>query len=262
MSNFWVAVIAIWVMVWISDLFTSVYLHRAMTHKGIRLHPFPAWVMKLWLWLLIGQVVRNWVAVHRKHHKYPDKPGDPHSPNLLGLWPVLFFNVVYYAKTLAEDKEILEKYAPDVPRRKSDVIFDNFWFGYAAGLILFIIGFGFWLGFSWMTPLYALIAYLAHLIIYFMTLSIINGVCHKVGYQNFHEEDNLATNMPLFGVLVAGEVWHNNHHHDPFSPKIGYRWWEIDPGWILIKMLMWCSLAKQSYMTIKEQEIAKTAKTL
>lgn len=258
MSPFWITAIALLVFVGISDLFTSVYLHRGKTHRSVRFHPVPENAMRLWLWLLIGQVVKNWVAVHRKHHKFPDKLGDPHSPYLLGFWTVWFLNVVLYAKALAEDSEIIQRYAPDIPSNK---ILDNYWLGYGSGLILFAIGFGLWLGFSWWTPLFAFLAYSTHLLIYFMTLSVVNGVCHKFGYQNFHEKDNRATNFPWFFFLIAGEVWHNNHHHDPFSPKIGYRWWEIDLGWILIKTLIFFGLAWQDYMTINEKEAAAASES-
>lgn len=63
---------------------TSIYLHRALAHRALVVHPWADVVFRGLLWLTTGQRRQGWVAVHRKHHTFTDRPGDPHSPRLLG----------------------------------------------------------------------------------------------------------------------------------------------------------------------------------
>jgi stearoyl-CoA desaturase (delta-9 desaturase) len=74
-------------------LATSIYLHRALAHRSLRVHPIADTLFRTLLWLTTGQRRQQWVAVHRKHHHFTDRDGDPHSPRLLGLWRVQLFNV-------------------------------------------------------------------------------------------------------------------------------------------------------------------------
>jgi stearoyl-CoA desaturase (delta-9 desaturase) len=67
---------------------TSIYLHRALAHRSLAVHSIADVVFRTILWLTTGQRRQEWVAVHRKHHAFTDRPGDPHSPRLLGLWHV------------------------------------------------------------------------------------------------------------------------------------------------------------------------------
>jgi Fatty-acid desaturase len=95
-----------------SVFFTTMYLHRSLTHRGVEYHPAIAFLMHLELMLFTGISPREWVAVHRKHHHFSDQEGDPHSPRLLGLWKVLFGNVLYYRRT-SKAAGVVEKYTPD-----------------------------------------------------------------------------------------------------------------------------------------------------
>ena len=72
---------------------TSIYLHRAPAHRSISLHPYGDLAFRIALWLTTGHSRQQCVAVHRKHHTFTDREGDPHSPRLLGFWRVQLFNV-------------------------------------------------------------------------------------------------------------------------------------------------------------------------
>ena len=59
---------------------TTIYLHRCATHRAVILHPAIAWLFRFALWVTTGLTRKEWVAVHRKHHAFTDRDGDPHSP--------------------------------------------------------------------------------------------------------------------------------------------------------------------------------------
>ncbi len=225
----WTALITLAILQ-VSVFFTTIYLHRAKTHRGLTLHPAVGFVMHLELSLFTGVVPREWAAVHRKHHHFSDVEGDPHSPYLRGMWTVLFGNYFMYKKT-ANDPAVVRKYTPDW---KPDVLdkLPGMHLAWLGGAAIFVAMFGIWQG---------LAAWVAHAVLYVLLNSSINSVCHMVGYRNF---DNTATNLQWIALLTAGEGLHNNHHEFPTSARMALRRWEIDPAWFLIRLLEKFGLAK------------------
>jgi len=214
----------------VSVLCTTIYLHRTLTHRGLEVHPALAFAMHLWLMMFTGITPRQWVAVHRKHHQFSDKEGDPHSPRLYGMWNVLFLNVVYYRRTAA-DQEVLRKYTPDYQSTLIDWIPAQ-GYGVFAGWAIFVwlFGWGWGSGAFW----FQAIAYI------FLNASI-NSICHMVGYRNF---DNLATNVQWIALLTGGEGLHNNHHEHPTSARFAMRGREFDPAWPVISLFRALGLAR------------------
>ena len=98
----------------LAGLITTVYLHRVLAHKAIRLHPALTMFMRIGTWMFTIVSPREWVAVHRKHHNFSDVEGDPHSPHIEGYWKIMIANVYYY-KREARNDDTLEKYAADLP---------------------------------------------------------------------------------------------------------------------------------------------------
>jgi stearoyl-CoA desaturase (delta-9 desaturase) len=43
-------------------------------------------------------------------------------------------------------------------------------------------------------------------------------------------------------LITLGEGWHNNHHHYQSSTRQGFRWWEIDVSYYVLKAMSWCRL--------------------
>lgn len=222
---------------------TTIYLHRAATHRAIVLDPAVAWLFRFSIWLTTGIVPAEWVAVHRKHHVFTDEEGDPHSPVLEGFWKVQWGNVFYYIREL-KDPSTVAKYARDI---KNDA-WDRWLFNRGSiGPILGTIALCLVLGLGW-----GLFAAGLHAFLYvFVLSSSINGLCHHVGYKNF---PNTATNIRLIAWLTGGEGLHNNHHGFPRSPKFSFRCGEVDPAWPIIKLLTVLKLAKP-YKTIDEAQL-------
>src|SRR3989338_6316445 len=98
----------------ITTAFISLYLHRSMAHRSITIRPFPAALMRTWLWLFTGMDTKEWTACHRKHHAYVDQYGDPHSPVIEGFLQIFMFGVFYYQKAIS-DKAMVEQYGKGTP---------------------------------------------------------------------------------------------------------------------------------------------------
>jgi stearoyl-CoA desaturase (Delta-9 desaturase) len=228
----WMVIIT-FVILQMSVLFTTIYLHRTLAHKGLELNPAVSTFMHIHLALFTGIIPREWVAVHRKHHHYSDKEGDPHSPYLYGMWKVLFGNFWYYRRE-AHNMKTLLKYTQDYKPTLVDHVVPKFLLSYTVlgGLAIFMLMFGWLWGFA---------AWLFHVVAYILLNSSINSICHMIGYRNYN---NLATNVQWIALLTGGEGLHNNHHQYPASARLAMRAREFDPAWPLIRVLETLRLAK------------------
>lgn len=239
MHYFWMFIITAAILQ-MSVFFTTIYLHRCITHRGLDLHPIVRGFMHLELALFTGIMPREWAAVHRKHHHFSDKEGDPHSPYIYGLWTVLFGNYFFYQKEV-KNSATIRKYTPDYKPNWVDRI-PFIRFGVYGGLAIFMALFGWKWGIA---------AWVFHIVLYVFLNSMINSLCHMIGYRNY---DNLATNLKWVAWLTGGEGLHNNHHEYPSSARFSMRSHEFDPAWVLIRILESVGLAK-----IRPEPIAKAA---
>ena len=216
----------------IATFSTSIYLHRTLAHRALSLHPIVELLFRAALWLVTGQVRQQWVAVHRKHHTFTDREGDPHSPLLLGLWKVQLGNVYYYVQE-ARNPQTVAKFAPDLAGdRWERLLFSWGWTGLGLGVVLVSLTIGWWQG---------VVAMLGHALLFvFGTGPLINGLGHWMGAQNF---ENTAYNSRVLAWLTGGESLHNNHHAFPRSPKFSLRRSELDPSWLAIRLLAALRLA-------------------
>lgn len=207
---------------------TSVYLHRGLAHRSLRLHPCADVLFRFALWISTGQNRREWVAVHRKHHAYTDREGDPHSPLVHGFWKIQLGNVYYYIRE-ARNPETLARWAKDIQEDWWDrVLLKHGLLGVVVGVAIACLVFG---------PVWGLIVASTHAILYvFVVAPAINGLGHWWGQRHFRE--NAATNIRLLACLTGGESLHNNHHAYPSSPKFSMARFEFDPSWCVIRLLV------------------------
>ncbi|MGH9131414.1 MAG: fatty acid desaturase [Acidimicrobiales bacterium] len=224
---------------------TTVYLHRALSHRAITIKPWLAVVIRAMIWISLGIKPRQWVAVHRKHHAFTDVEGDPHSPILEGFATVQFANVVLY-KRVAKDNATVARYARDLPPDRLDrLFFDHAYPGLAIGVAALYLILG-WEG--------MLIAAVVHLVTYLLASGAINAIGHAFGKQPY---ENAATNNQWLALLVAGEGLHNNHHAAPTSARFALDKGQIDPGWWVVK-----TFSKLRWVTIRHNEVKlKTPRT-
>jgi stearoyl-CoA desaturase (delta-9 desaturase) len=212
----------------------TLYLHRDQSHGGLELHPILRHFFRFWMWFCSGTVTKEWVAVHRRHHAYADQHGDPHSPVVFGLKRVLLEGYELYVAG-ARNQEILDNYGRGTP---DDWMERNVYGRFPkTGIVLFsilqLILFG--------VP--AILMVTIQLAAQpFFAAGVINGLGHHTGYRSF-EMASAATNIIPWGVFIAGEELHNNHHAFPWSARFSLQRWEFDMGWLFIKVFEFFGLA-------------------
>ena len=221
------------VMTHITILCVTIFLHRTQAHKSLVINPVISHLMRFWLWLTTGMVTKQWVAIHRKHHSQCEKPGDPHSPHVYGIWRV-FFGGAFLYHDASKDKLMIESYGKGTP---DDWIEKNIYSKHSRlgiTLLLFIN----LLCFSW----WGLLVWLVQMIwIPFWAAGVVNGIGHWFGYRNTNTKDKSKNIIPI-GLIIGGEELHNNHHHKPGSPKLSEKWFEFDIAWFWIKTLSYMKL--------------------
>ncbi len=220
------AVVAGLVLAQIGLMVTTVYLHRSLSHRALRLSPGVRGACRVLTWMLTGMQPRQWVAVHRKHHAFTDTVRDPHSPIVLGFARVQFANALLYRR-VARDPATVARYARDLPPDRWDRwLFDRSALGLGLGVALLVILIGWKL---------ALVVAVVNATYYLLGGGAINAIGHKWGRRPF---DNLATNNQWLAWLVVGEGLHNNHHAAATSSRLSLAKGEFDPGWWCIRLLV------------------------
>jgi stearoyl-CoA desaturase (delta-9 desaturase) len=230
-----IELIATLAMTHITIICVTLYLHRGQAHKGIIFHPVLEHFMRFWLWLTTGMVTKQWVAIHRKHHRFSDQEGDPHTPHIYGIWRVLFKGAVLY-HSASKDKEMIQQYGVGTPE---DWIERNLYtphsrFGILLMLVIDLLLFGPWGFIVWGIQM---------LWIPFWAAGVINGIGHWWGYKNGETKDH-SRNIVPWDIVVGGECLHNNHHLDPANPRLSRKWFEFDAGWMWFKIFEFLKLAR------------------
>jgi stearoyl-CoA desaturase (delta-9 desaturase) len=215
----------------VATLATTVFLHRALSHKALTLRPPLVFAFRVVTWLTTGIKPREWAAVHRKHHAFTDVEGDPHSPILTSWQRVLFTNAAMYRRS-ARDPETVARYAKDMPADRWDkVLFDHGLLGLGIGIALLVLVLG---------PWYALVTVVVHITYYLGIGGAINGIGHHFGRRPY---ENSATNLQWLAWFTGGEGLHNNHHAAPTSARFSLHKHEIDIGWWVISLFRKVGLA-------------------
>ena len=229
-----ILIIATLVMTHITILCVTLFLHRSQAHKGVTFHPVVAHFMRFWLWLTTGMVTKQWVAIHRKHHRYSDEPGDPHSPHVFGIWRVFTKGAGLY-HLASKDPVMVATYGQGTPDDwiERNVYSKHSRLGITLLLLINLLCFSWWGFLVWGIQM---------IWIPFWAAGVINGVAHWWGYKNGTTRDH-SRNISPWGIIIGGDELHNNHHLDPASPKLSRRWFEFDIGWMWICVLKLLGLA-------------------
>ena len=233
--HWWQIVLFTLAITHVTMICVTVFLHRHQAHRALDLHPAASHFFRFWLWLTTGQVTKEWASIHRKHHAKCEQPDDPHSPHVYGIKTVLLQGYELY-RAEAQNKETLSRYGHGTP---SDWIERHVYTGLSSLGLLFMLtidlalfgaaGLAVWaVQMAW-TPV--------------MAAGVINGAAHYWGYRNFEAPD-ASNNILPWGILIAGEELHNNHHTYPTSAKLSVKPYEFDIGWAYISLMQRVGLAR------------------
>jgi stearoyl-CoA desaturase (delta-9 desaturase) len=234
----------------ISGLGISMGFHRYFTHGSFKATRGFKIALAVAGTLALEGPVLTWVADHRRHHKYSDKEGDPHSPWRFGAdWKALTKGLLFAHMGWLFDTERTseQKFCPDW-LADSDIVRISRSFGWlvAASLLAPALIGGLW---SWSWPGAVTAFFWASLVrvafLHHVTWSI-NSICHTFGKEEFEVRDK-SRNVSWLAILSFGESWHNLHHADPTCARHGVLKGQIDIAarliWVAEK-LRWVSAVR------------------
>jgi len=228
----WSAV-ALFIVVWILAQYVGVAMgyHRLLTHRGYTTPKWLEYCLATCSTLALQAGPIYWVAVHRMHHKYTDKPGDPHSPRDGKWWSHLGW---IPSGSLRNETEALKQYAPDLARDRCYLWLNKYHWLPLTVLGLSLFGVGRWSWLLWGAVLPVTIG--------FHVTWMVNSVAHLWGTRRFSTTDDSRNNLWV-ALLTGGEGWHNNHHAFPVSARHGFAWYEVDLNYYGICLLKVLGLA-------------------
>jgi stearoyl-CoA desaturase (Delta-9 desaturase) len=237
----WVSVAAAIFLYLIRMFAITGFYHRYFSHKT-----FKTSRLGQFIFAAIGNTSMQrgplwWAATHRHHHKHSDHEEDIHSPVISGfVWshigwltsmknfPTAYRNIPDLAKF--PELVFLNRYDQLVP--------------FVYGLAMLVIGWllekffpatGVTVGQFFIWTFFVSTTVLLHGTLF------INSLAHVWGHRRYETDDD-SRNSWLLTLITLGEGWHNNHHRYPHSVRQGFRWWEIDPTYLGLKMLSWTGL--------------------
>ena len=243
--------------------------HRLLTHNSLAV---PKWLERGFVLLALCSMQDTpvkWVTAHRHHHKFSDTRADAHSP-LAGFW-WSHMGWLFYRSDAIRGPLAYQAYARDLLDDPFYRRLERDWRLPVAvyllhALAIFAAGFaigwaggtaadGAWLGASWLV--WGVI--LRTVAVWHITWSV-NSITHLFGYRSYETRENSRNNW-VFGLLAAGEGWHNNHHHDQASASNRHRWWEVDLTWMTIWSLERLGLATKVIRPRAQRHAERRAKS-
>jgi stearoyl-CoA desaturase (Delta-9 desaturase) len=232
--------------------------HRYAAHGAFSMNKF--WERFFYLVAYITQgssylSPRVYGIMHRMHHAYTDTEMDPHSPKydptiLAMMQRSRQISIGIFNKSLPIDPRFL-KNLPDWPSLDKLAHSMVSRLGWAAAYVWFYVRFAPSAWYFLLLPI--------HILMVPVQGMVINWFAHKYGSINFKMK-NTSTNLFKLDLLMMGEAYHNNHHKNPSSTNFGFRWHELDPTYLIIRLLSGLKIIRLHKMTVVPvQAVAATA---
>jgi stearoyl-CoA desaturase (delta-9 desaturase) len=223
----------------LSGFGVTIGYHRLFTHRSFK----PRRALKIALasagsLAMEGSLI-GWVANHRRHHVFSDRPGDPHSPhvNAQGLsGPLRGFAHAHIGWLFGANSTSAARFAPDLVDDADVAIISRLFPLFAV----FSLAAPFFLGWAWSGTIGGALTALLWagaarmMLLHHVTWSV-NSICHMFGKQPATDKDK-STNFAPLGVLSFGEAWHNFHHAFPRSARHGALPHQMDPSAAIIRL--------------------------
>jgi stearoyl-CoA desaturase (delta-9 desaturase) len=259
----------------LTGLGITVGFHRLFTHRSFKTSPAMRGVLAALGSAAVEGPVIEWVANHRKHHRFSDQPGDPHSPHLDHAGGTLkgtpsgahagwrgALAGLYHAHVgwIFGDESLAsrDRYARDLMADPVVSFVDRTFLVWVIAGLAFPFGLGVALTGTLLGGLTGLLwgGAVRMFFLHHATFSI-NSLCHFFGRRSFATGDE-SRNLAWLALPTFGEAWHNNHHAFPTSAHHGLRWWQLDPSAWLIDGLARVGLVWDVVRVAPERMLAKT----
>jgi len=216
----------------------TIGFHRLFSHRSFR----PNRALKIALAsagsLAVQGSVIGWVTEHRRHHRFSDRPGDPHSPHEFRDTPgqqVRGFVHAHLGWLFKSDPSCSQHYAADLVADRDLVRVSQLFPVFAVGSFVLPFALGWLISGSIIGGLTALLwaGAVRMMVMHHVTWSI-NSVCHLFGRRPFRTRER-STNFAPLAVISLGESWHNLHHAYPASARHGALRGQIDSSARIIR---------------------------
>jgi fatty-acid desaturase len=225
-----IAALVYWVGV---GLGISMGYHRLHTHRSYQLPRALEYFLAFCATFALEGGPIFWVATHRIHHQFSDKPGDPHSPRDGAWWAHIGWLLVGESKH--NNTKLMSKYAPDLAKDPFYAHLNTWHWVPNVLLAVALFAFG---GLGVM-----LWGMCVRLVFGLHATWAVNSATHLWGGRRFKTRDD-SRNLWWVALISFGEGWHNNHHAHPTSARHGLAWYEFDFSWISISILKFLGIAK------------------
>ena len=221
----WEALTICVALYWLRIFAIGAGYHRYFSHRSYSTSRLFQFLLAVAAQTTAQKSVLWWAAMHRHHHSHSDTEEDVHSPRHRGF----LYSHIGWIFARRNDSADLGKVADlsRFPELRFLHKFEVFPALALAALCFLVAGWsGLVVGFLWSTVL-----------VYHATFCI-NSLAHVRGSARYVTGDNSRNNW-LLALFTMGEGWHNNHHAFQSSVRQGFRWWEIDPTYYLLRALSW-----------------------
>jgi stearoyl-CoA desaturase (delta-9 desaturase) len=204
--------------------------HRYFSHRSYKLGRWAQFAMAVLAQTSAQKGVLWWAAHHRLHHRHADRDNDVHSPIRRGFW---WAHVGWILSNRYDtyDQNLVADFARYPELRWLD---RHHWLPAAALAAVLLLAGG---------PAVFVWGFLVSTVLLYHGTFAINSVAHLVGSRRFDTPDHSRNNWAL-ALVTLGEGWHNNHHFLMSSCRQGYRWWEIDITYGVLKLLSLLGIAR------------------
>jgi stearoyl-CoA desaturase (delta-9 desaturase) len=208
----------------------TIGFHRLFTHRSFEARrPLKIVLAVLGSMSFQGSLI-GWVADHRRHHRYADRPGDPHSPVSFDNAPIAGWRGFVHAHVgwvFSNPSTPRAEFAPDLLGDPDLVLIDRLFVPCCIATLALPFGVGYALTGTLAGAVGALVwAGILRVGVGHHLTWAINSVCHRFGTRPFRTRDR-STNFAPLAMLTGGEAWHNAHHAFPTLARHG-----VDPGQI------------------------------
>lgn len=237
----WIAVVVALALYLVRMFAITGFYHRYFSHRTFQTHRLTRFIFG---WIGASSAQRGplwWAAHHREHHRHSDREGDVHSPGLQG---VLWSHFGWY---LAEPNVPTNYRAVPDLAKAPELVWLNRWHivpvltlaagTYALGEAL-----------AWAWPgsgtngaqMFVWGFAISTVVLHHATFTI-NSLAHMFGHRRYPTQDDSRNNW-LLALYTLGEGWHNNHHYAPGAARQGFRWWELDITYYVLRTMHACGL--------------------